>query len=293
MKYICDFLQPGRHMVNILSTAIYGLVSLSAVAMIVVYTISLPIPTSAHATDFLSENPRAEYEQNIPPLLLPSPTPLMVVRVSSAMQADLLPSCISEGDGIKVAYLTFDDGPTPNTAPILDILAKHHIRATFFCVGSQVKLYPEITKRAYAEGHLIANHSFSHRYGNVYASTKSFLYELQACEDTLAEVIGRENIVKLFRFPGGSFEQKKAHFRQLLPTTDYAYLDWNAVNSDSDGKPASQDRVIESLVSTCSAKEDVVVLMHDTMAHMYTVETLDYCIEYLKNVGFVFGVIIP
>lgn len=59
----------------------------------------------------------------------------------------------------KVAYLTFDDGPTKKATPkILDILKKENIKATFFVIGKYVKNHPDIVKRAYDEGHFIANH---------------------------------------------------------------------------------------------------------------------------------------
>jgi len=58
--------------------------------------------------------------------------------------------------------LTFDDGPGPDTAQILDMLAAHRLRAAFFMVGSQVERYPHIARRIAGEGHEIGNHSFSH-----------------------------------------------------------------------------------------------------------------------------------
>jgi peptidoglycan-N-acetylglucosamine deacetylase len=59
--------------------------------------------------------------------------------------------------------LTFDDGPRPDYTPqVLDILSKYGIKATFFCVGQNVDAHPELVKRAFDEGHLIANHSYTH-----------------------------------------------------------------------------------------------------------------------------------
>ena len=62
----------------------------------------------------------------------------------------------------KVAYLTFDDGPSKNITPqILDILKQENIPATFFVLGSRVELNPDVLKREYEEGHYIANHGYS------------------------------------------------------------------------------------------------------------------------------------
>ena len=68
----------------------------------------------------------------------------------------------------KVAYLTFDDGPSNNTHQILDILKQNNIKATFFVLGSQVEIFPETTNRIYNEGHYIANHGYSHKYSEIY-----------------------------------------------------------------------------------------------------------------------------
>jgi len=58
--------------------------------------------------------------------------------------------------------LTFDDGPSPDTERILDVLAEHHLSAAFFMVGRQVESFPGIARRVFAEGHEVGNHSYSH-----------------------------------------------------------------------------------------------------------------------------------
>lgn len=73
----------------------------------------------------------------------------------------------------KIAYLTFDDGPSGVITPqILEILKREEIKATFFVLGSRVELYPELVKREYEEGHYIANHGYSHVYTSIYSSPK-------------------------------------------------------------------------------------------------------------------------
>ena len=63
----------------------------------------------------------------------------------------------------KIAYLTFDDGPTTTaTSKVLDILKSENVKATFFVLGKHVKENPDLVKRAYQEGHYIANHGYSH-----------------------------------------------------------------------------------------------------------------------------------
>jgi peptidoglycan-N-acetylglucosamine deacetylase len=71
--------------------------------------------------------------------------------------------CKNQKETIMSIALTFDDGPRPDYTPqILDILSKYGIKATFFCVGQAVDAHPELVKRASDEGHLVANHSYTH-----------------------------------------------------------------------------------------------------------------------------------
>ncbi|MBQ7463945.1 MAG: polysaccharide deacetylase family protein, partial [Lachnospiraceae bacterium] len=104
-------------------------------------------------------------------------------------------------DSQKKAYLTFDDGPSVNTEKILDILKEHNVRATFFVCGTVDgnenlrKLYKKIVD----EGHTIAMHSYSHRYGTLYASAKSFEDDLDKIHSLIYNETGVD--ARLYRFP--------------------------------------------------------------------------------------------
>ncbi len=74
----------------------------------------------------------------------------------------------------KIAYLTFDDGPSKSVTPLLlDLFKQEDIKVTFFVLGSRAELNPDLIKREYDEGHYIANHGYSHIYGNIYSSVRS------------------------------------------------------------------------------------------------------------------------
>lgn len=79
---------------------------------------------------------------------------------------NLLPAAVVQTRGPRrdsVRYLSFDDGPNPDyTASVLDLLARHDARATFFLVGQNAERYPELVTRMVAEGHRLGNHSYSH-----------------------------------------------------------------------------------------------------------------------------------
>jgi peptidoglycan-N-acetylglucosamine deacetylase len=85
--------------------------------------------------------------------------------------------------------LTFDDGPSPDTEGILDVLAEHNLSATFFMVGCEVESFPGIAQRVFAEGHEVGNHSYSHP---VYLFQRALETrdQVQRAQDVIAETIG-------------------------------------------------------------------------------------------------------
>lgn len=93
--------------------------------------------------------------------------------------------------GERLVALTFDDGPNePFTTQILDILAGHGIRATFFFVGQCVQRHPEAARRAVEAGHVLGNHSLSHRFGT-YLRPGAYEREVGQTQRILARVTGR------------------------------------------------------------------------------------------------------
>lgn len=90
----------------------------------------------------------------------------------------------------KIAYLTFDDGPTLKATPkILDILKEEDVVATFFVVGKHVKENPELAKRAYDEGHFIANHGYNHNNSKLYKNDDSFINEIKNTDIEIGNAI--------------------------------------------------------------------------------------------------------
>lgn len=96
--------------------------------------------------------------------------------------------------------LTFDDGPSEWTAPILDLLGEHRAKATFFQVGVEASRNPDLARRASHEGHEIGNHTFSH--AALYARTPAGVYgEVSGCQRVLSEIHGLPP--RWFRAPYG------------------------------------------------------------------------------------------
>lgn len=193
----------------------------------------------------------------------------------------------------KIAYLTFDDGPTEKMTPkILDILDEEEIPATFFVVGKHVKEHPELVKRAYDSGHYIANHTYSHNNNKIYQSTESFINEITSTDEAISEALGiKDYCSHVFRFPEGymtnKYKAQKEKGLVALKELDYVYVDWNCLNKDSETK-CSNNQLINNLIKSSKNKTSLVVLMHDTGDVNNTNEVLKTSIEYLKNKGYEF-----
>jgi peptidoglycan-N-acetylglucosamine deacetylase len=123
--------------------------------------------------------------------------------------------------------LTFDDGPNPAWTPkLLNILAGHDVRATFFLVGSFAEREPELARRIVAAGHLIGNHSWSHPNLALTAANR-VQGELTRTRSTLEQIVGQP--VKYFRPPFGA--RRPVVFR-IARSLGMAPVLWNAMTAD-------------------------------------------------------------
>ena len=90
----------------------------------------------------------------------------------------------------KRVFLTFDDGPTTTVTPlILDLLKEQNIKATFFVLGGQVNRNPDLVKREYDEGHYVANHGYTHKYSQIYASIENVLDEYNYTDTCIRQAV--------------------------------------------------------------------------------------------------------
>ncbi|MGJ8661179.1 MAG: polysaccharide deacetylase family protein [Bacteroidota bacterium] len=145
-------------------------------------------------------------------------------------------------------YLTFDDGPNPILTPwILDVLKAKNIKATFFCVGENIKKYPELFNRLKLEGHQIANHSMGHEKGT---KTKWKAYK-KSIEDT-EKLVGNN----LFRPPYGRITMRQSS----KLAKHYKIIMWSWLSNDFDGKIS-----IEKILMNAKNKirSGHILLLHD------------------------------
>lgn len=190
----------------------------------------------------------------------------------------------------KIVYLTFDDGPSKLTDEVLAILKKEDVLATFFVLGEHAKHSPEIIHRVFDAGHAIGNHTFDHKYDELYRGFTQFWGQIKATEEVIREITGIRP--ELVRAPGGTYGHFDETYFKLLEQGGYKVFDWNVDSGDSKrrGVPASE---IVNNVTSSKLKDEMIVLMHDGTGHAETVKALPEIIRFYKKHGYTFRTISP
>lgn len=189
---------------------------------------------------------------------------------------------------VPTVYLTFDDGPGPYTKEVLDILKKEKVPATFFVLGELAEYHPDTIKRIVKEGHALGNHTYNHKYSEIYADFANFWQQVVKTENILNQIAGvRPNIV---RAPGGTYTNFDSFYFYYLEAAGYQVYDWNVDSGDSKrrGVPASE---IVNNIKNAPLKQEMNVLMHDGGAREQTVKALPEIIQYFKDLGYRFEAI--
>jgi len=185
-------------------------------------------------------------------------------------------------------YLTFDDGPSTNTDDILTILREYGVKATFFVNGKtdeeSLRLYGDIVQA----GHTLGMHSYSHRYGQVYASREAFAADYEQIKQLLTETTGKEPLY--YRFPGGSSNTTTSagamrEYMDYLHSVGTEYIDWNIDSGDGDGASVTADAIVDNVFRNFGKQHINVVLLHDGSGHEATVAALPRIIERARNMG--------
>lgn len=190
----------------------------------------------------------------------------------------------------KVVYLTFDDGPSENTAKVLEILDVYDVKATFFVTGTNEEYY-YLIKKAHDAGHTIGLHTYIHEYDQIYNSSSAYFADLKKIEDLVYSQIGF--VPKFIRFPGGSSNNvsKKYCHRIMSKLTKevinrgYQYYDWNEDSEDGSGQ-LSVKQLIKN--ATASDENNIILLFHDANGKENSLKAIGPVIQYYQNKGYVF-----
>ena len=201
----------------------------------------------------------------------------------------------------KIVYLTFDDGPTrDNTYDIVVKLQEYGITASFFVEGRDVERYPDRMEAIFNRGHVIACHSHTHEYADIYSSTDAFVAEVKQYENALLEAIGAENyaqVKKIIRFPGGTnnsylTKEEALAYISAVRGLGYTVYDWTALTGDAELSDKNPQNLISYLDSSLTRAKnnnlDLIVLMHD---NVYSNEALGEILDYLVAEGYYFDTI--
>ena len=177
----------------------------------------------------------------------------------------------------KTIYLTFDDGPHPLITPlVLDILKRYNAKATFFCIGNNVKKYPATFEMIKKEGHAIGSHSFNHENG---WKTKNDEYIKSF--NVANELIHSD----LFRPPYGKIKYSQIKKLTTLSSTLHLVA-WTVIAYDFD-HAISARRVYKNVIR--NAGDGAIVTFHDSLkANTNMITALPRVLEYYKNKGFEF-----
>jgi peptidoglycan/xylan/chitin deacetylase (PgdA/CDA1 family) len=177
----------------------------------------------------------------------------------------------------KKVYLTFDDGPVPEITPwVLDTLDAYGIKATFFCVGDNVRKHPEVFSMLRERGHVVGNHTYHHLQG-LKVRKETYIRDV----DLAARLIDSN----LFRPPHGHI--RLTQFYELRKR--YKIILWDVVTRDySHLKSAEQ---VLDIIRRYTRNGSIIVFHDSQKSGEKLKKTLPRAIEWLKKEGYEFGVI--
>ncbi len=151
--------------------------------------------------------------------------------------------------------ITIDDGPDPEVTPaVLDLLASHAAKASFFCIGEQVRQHPGLVRRIVAAGHSVQNHSQHHRHHFSLLGPKGLAREIASAQALLADVTG--TLPHCFRAPAGL---RNPLLDPVLHRLNLHLVSWTRRGFDT--RVAAPQRVLARLTSGLAAGD--IVLLHD------------------------------
>jgi peptidoglycan/xylan/chitin deacetylase (PgdA/CDA1 family) len=177
----------------------------------------------------------------------------------------------------RCIFLTFDDGPIPIVTPfVLNILKQYNAKATFFCIGDNIRKHPEVFEQVKAEGHAIGNHTYNHLKGWE-TDDRTYLDNF-----LLADRLINTN---LFRPPYGRIKKSQAKLLKKA-NPNLKLVMWNVLSADFDIN-VTPERCLDNVIKNTTAGD--IVLFHDSLKAFDRLEyVLPKALEYWSKQGYEF-----
>jgi peptidoglycan/xylan/chitin deacetylase (PgdA/CDA1 family) len=180
----------------------------------------------------------------------------------------------------NAVYLTFDDGPIPEVTPwVLDTLKECNMKATFFCIGENVRKHPELFRRIIAEGHSVGNHTNQHLNGWV-TNTESYISDFEAASEILKQNNSdrESNSSLLFRPPYGKLKPVQS---KKIKQKGYSIVMWDVLSFDWD-QSISPEKCLENV--RLNLEPGSIIVFHDSLkAEKNLRYTLPETLEFIKE----------
>lgn len=195
----------------------------------------------------------------------------------------LYPKRISHLPDPGSIYLTFDDGPVPGITPwVLDQLRKYQAKATFFCIGDNIRKYPEVFQKVISEGHQIGNHSFHHLNGWKNPTSEYFRNVLKT-EELLEKVYPANPQTKLFRPPFGKIKNSQA---RKLSKAGFKIVMWDVISWDFESNIKKETCLMNVIEN---AREGSIIVFHDSEKASKNLKyALPKVLKYFSEKGYAF-----
>lgn len=184
----------------------------------------------------------------------------------------------------NAVYITFDDGPIPEVTPwVLSELEKYNAKATFFCIGENIKKHPDVFRQVVEKGHSVGNHTYHHING-WNTPIREYIDDALHCEQVITEHCKLQTEhCKLFRPPYGKIRPGQS---RILRKDGYKIMMWDVLSADYD-IALSKEQCLENV--TRNVQSGSIIVFHDSVKAFPRLEyALPKVLEFLNKNGYSF-----
>lgn len=199
---------------------------------------------------------------------------MLFIAIISLTSKDVIEGEANE----KIAYITFDDGPSKYTSKILDILDENNVKGTFFMLNDNMIVFKDKVARMEKEGHGIGFHGVSHELKELYKTENSAIEEFKTCNRTFYKITGKTS--RLVRIPYGSKPNMMESIYKKFIDEDFLLWDWTV---DTEDWKSTEDQIVSNILYYAREKDRIVILLHENQK---TVDCLPDIIKILRERGY-------